>query len=55
MSMARAMRDECWRQGWLQIDGPQNVVNPEFQNKIPAATGLAWRHGRQFPLISEKT
>jgi glycosyl transferase, family 25 len=26
LSLGRAMRDECWRQGWMQIDGPQDVL-----------------------------
>jgi glycosyl transferase family 25 len=26
MNMARSMRDECWRQGWFRIDGPQDVL-----------------------------
>jgi glycosyl transferase family 25 len=35
MNVARAVRDECWRQGWLRIDGPQNVLADNFKITSP--------------------
>jgi glycosyl transferase, family 25 len=30
-NLAREIRDECWRQGWLSIYGPQNVLSDRFK------------------------
>lgn len=35
--LARAVRDECWRQGWLRIHGPQNVLSDRFKVTSPPA------------------
>ncbi len=37
LKIARGVRDECWRQGWIQIDGPQNVLADDFQVKSRSA------------------
>ena len=37
MNLARAMRDECWRQGWMHINGPQNVLADNFKLTSPPA------------------
>jgi len=37
MNLARAMRDECWRQGWMRIDGPQKVLADGFKLTSPPA------------------
>jgi glycosyl transferase, family 25 len=37
MKRARAMRDECWRQGWMHIKGPQDVLADDFTlTSLPA-------------------
>jgi hypothetical protein len=36
-NLAREIRDECWRQGWLRIDGPQNVMSDRFKVTSPPA------------------
>jgi GR25 family glycosyltransferase involved in LPS biosynthesis len=30
-NLVREIRDECWRQGWLRIYGPQNVLSDRFK------------------------
>jgi glycosyl transferase family 25 len=40
MNLGRAMRDECWRQGWMRIDGPQDVVNDDF--KVTSSPAQVW-------------
>ncbi len=37
MNLGRAMRDECWRQGWMRINGPQDVINDSFEYKSSPA------------------
>jgi len=34
-TLAREIRDECWRQGWLSICGPQNVLSDSFKVTSP--------------------
>ena len=36
-TLAREIRDECWRQGWLDIRGPQNVLSDSFKVTSPPA------------------
>jgi hypothetical protein len=36
-TLARAIRDECWRQGWLRIYGPQHVLSDSFKVTSPPA------------------
>jgi glycosyl transferase, family 25 len=36
-ALAREIRDECWRQGWLRIYGPQNVLSDRFKVTSPPA------------------
>lgn len=36
-TLARAIRDECWRQGWLRIHGPQDVLSDSFKVTSPPA------------------
>jgi hypothetical protein len=36
-TLAREIRDECWRQGWLRIYGPQNVLSDRFRVTSPPA------------------
>jgi glycosyl transferase family 25 len=36
-TLAREIRDECWRQGWLGIYGPQNVMSDSFKITSPPA------------------
>jgi glycosyl transferase family 25 len=36
-NLARAIRDECWRQGWLRIHGPQDVLSDSFKVTSPPA------------------
>lgn len=31
VNLGREIRDEFWRQGWLRIDGPQNVLDPKVE------------------------
>lgn len=33
VNLGREIRDEFWRQGWLRIDGPQNVLDPKVEMK----------------------
>jgi glycosyl transferase, family 25 len=35
MNLGRAMRDECWRQGWMQINGPQHGLAEDFKLTSP--------------------
>jgi glycosyl transferase family 25 len=35
MNLARVMRDECWRRGWMRIDGPQNLLAGDFKVTSP--------------------
>jgi GR25 family glycosyltransferase involved in LPS biosynthesis len=30
-NLFRGLRDECWRQGWIRINGPQNLLIEGFQ------------------------
>jgi glycosyl transferase family 25 len=40
MNLGRAMRDECWRQGWMRIDGPQDVMNEDL--KLTSSPAQVW-------------
>jgi GR25 family glycosyltransferase involved in LPS biosynthesis len=40
INLARAVREEFWRNGLLRIDGPQDVVNPKVE--IRSAPGRPW-------------
>jgi glycosyl transferase, family 25 len=31
LNLGRGIRDECWRQGLLHIDGPRNVLDPNMR------------------------
>jgi hypothetical protein len=37
VNLARATRDEFWRQGWMRIDGPQDVLTDDFKLSSPPA------------------
>jgi glycosyl transferase, family 25 len=37
VNLARATRDEFWRQGWMRIDGPQDVLTDDFKLTSPPA------------------
>jgi glycosyl transferase, family 25 len=49
VNLARAMRDECWRQGWIHIDGPQDILADGF--KIESSPAQVWpaTRGDQAP------
>jgi glycosyl transferase, family 25 len=36
-NLAREIRDECWRQGWYRIYGPQNTLRDGFKVTSPPA------------------
>jgi len=40
VNLGREIRDEFWRQGWLRIDGPQDVLDPKV--KLSYAPAQAW-------------
>jgi len=40
VNIGREIRDELWRHGWLQIDGPQDVLNPEV--KVRSGPAQVW-------------
>jgi glycosyl transferase family 25 len=49
VNLARAMRDECWRQGWIDIDGPQDILAEDI--KIKSSPAQVWppTRGDQAP------
>jgi glycosyl transferase family 25 len=49
VNFARAARDECWRQGWMDIDGPQDILSDDFQVTSPPAQVWPARMGGQAP------
>jgi glycosyl transferase, family 25 len=47
LNLGRAMRDECWRLGWMRIDGPQDVLVDGFKlTSSPAQVWPAAKAGR---------
>ena len=40
VNLARATRDEFWRQGWIRIDGPQDVLADSF--KLTSQPAQVW-------------
>lgn len=40
MKLARATRDECWRHGWIRIDGPQHVLVEGL--KLTSSSAQVW-------------
>jgi glycosyl transferase family 25 len=40
LNFARGIRDECWRQGWLRIDGPQDLLADDW--KLTSAPPQIW-------------
>jgi len=39
-NLVRGVRDECWRQGWLRIDGPQDLLVEGF--KMTSSPAQVW-------------
>jgi glycosyl transferase family 25 len=40
VNLGRELRDELWRRGWLQIDGPKDVLSPEVT--VRSAPASIW-------------
>jgi glycosyl transferase family 25 len=36
-SLAREIRDECWRQGWLRVKAPKNILSKSDKVRYPPA------------------
>jgi glycosyl transferase family 25 len=50
VNLARGIRDECWRQGWLQLYGPQLVDDIEL-GSFPAQT---WPAGASAHAVDQE-
>jgi glycosyl transferase family 25 len=40
LNLVRAIRDEFWRQGWMHIDGPQDLLADGF--KLTSSPAQVW-------------